>query len=106
MKHLTIFTMCVLSLGMVGCVTMGQQKKPLPEKQVVELYENPVPGTVDTIWEEPMYDTVRIPGQIDPHGTYYRLPHRNVVEIRPGRVQQVQFPEDAAPQENKTPGGR
>lgn len=104
MKHLTFVIISIFCLGTVGCTSTGFRKKPLPEKQVVEAYENPVPGTVDTIWEEPMYDTVRIPGQIDPHGTYYRLPHRNVVEIRPGRAQQVQFPKDITTQENKTPG--
>ena len=54
--------------------------------------KNPVPGTVSEVWVEPMYDTIKVPGQLDPSATYYRLPHRTVTEIRPERFQRVQYP--------------
>ncbi len=43
------------------------------------------PGTVETIWEEPMVDVIEVPPGLDPEGMYYRPSHQAVVEIRQGR---------------------
>lgn len=59
-----------------------------------ELERDRVPGTVDDVWAEPMYDTVRVQGQLDPHNMYYRKAHNELVEIRPGRYQMVEYPND------------
>ena len=62
--------------------------------QVVSISENPVPGTVRGAWEEPMYDQIEIPAQLDPNGITYRPRHTSIVEIPTGRVLEVQFPDD------------
>lgn len=62
------------------------------ERIVLEVQESPPHGTVTDVWEEPMYDTIRVPAQLDPTGTYYRPSHKTVVEIRPGRNQEVEYP--------------
>lgn len=58
---------------------------------VNELEKEPVPGTVNEVWVEPMYDTIEVPGQL--HNYSYRLPHRAVVEIPHGKVQKVEYPD-------------
>jgi hypothetical protein len=45
-------------------------------------------------WEETMHDTIAVPGQLDPTKTYYRAPHKTVVEIRPGKHQPVTYTGD------------
>jgi hypothetical protein len=60
---------------------------------VNELEKEPVPGTVEDVYVEPMYDTVRVPGQLDPNGVYYRPSHKTIYEIRPGKFQPVQYPD-------------
>ncbi len=86
----------ILLLVLAGCSRTVQQSgstSTVVIKQAInELEKEPVPGTVDDVWTEPMYDMVQVPGQIDQHGVYYRLPHRELVEIRPGKYQRVQFP--------------
>lgn len=81
----------VLLISFVACSTSRRKQ---PEKIVVEVQEAAIPGTVTEVWEEPIVDTVRVPGQIDPQGNYYRAPHSTIVEIYPGRVQEVQYPVD------------
>ena len=61
---------------------------------VNELEREPVPGTVTEAWVEPMIDTVCQPGQIDPSGTYYRKGHCTIAEVRRGKYQQVEYPDD------------
>lgn len=90
---LYISCLVVLGLPLFGCSAFSGHK-PAVHEEVVELQENPVPGTVHELWSEPMYDTPRIPGQLDPAGNYYRLPHREVIEIRQQRFQKVEFPSD------------
>ncbi len=95
-------------LSLIVCILLvaacSQGNKP-PEMQTVVNYESqseldkePVPGTVRDVWVEPMHDIVRVPGQIDPDQVYYRQGHETIVEIRPGRVQVVEFPEDDKPE--------
>ena len=62
-----------------------------------ELEREVVPGTVNDLWVEPMIDQVRVPGQIDAKGVYYRPSHNTLAEIRHGRFQKVQYPDEYAP---------
>lgn len=63
-------------------------------QRVVVVPEAKLHGTVTETWAEPMYDTVKMEGQIDPTNTYYRAPHQTVVEIRPGKYRNVSFSGD------------
>lgn len=65
---------------------------PVVAEVISHVDENAVPGTVTQPWEEEMHNQVKVPGQLDPTGTYYRPPHQTIVEIRPGRFQPVQYP--------------
>ncbi len=86
----------LLIAGMMVFISCSTTTRTTSTEQVlIEAQENPVPGTVKDVWAEPMYDTVRVPGQIDPTNTYYRLPHKTVVEIRQHRFQRQQFPQDS-----------
>lgn len=76
-------------LTLNGCVLFSS-----PEPTEVIIFENAVHGTVTETWAEPMVDSVEVPAQLDPMGTYYRLPHRTIVEIRPGRYQEIEYPDD------------
>ena len=85
-------------LGAAGCTcnTRGSvQQQAMVEP--IEVYENNVHGTVTKPWTEPMYDTVKVPGQIDPKNIYYIPNHQTVVEIRPERYRNVTFDGDRAP---------
>lgn len=85
---------------LAGCSSQPTPPAPPELNSVVAaIDENPVPGTVNGAWVEPMYDTVRVPGQLDPKGTYYRMPHNTVVEIRRGKFQRVEFPKDGEVQQ-------
>ncbi len=86
----------VVASGMIACtssVQRGTTKNVVVREVVNELEKEPVPGTVDDVWVEPMRDTVRVPAQLDPKGVYYRPSHKTVVEIRPGKFQPVQYPD-------------
>ena len=91
----------ILLSGAVGCTSQYVPTptpnegtlSPLVYSQVEDLRQERVPGTVTYEWVEPMYDTIEVPGQLDATGTYYRLPHRTVVEIRQDRFQHVQYPD-------------
>ena len=80
-------------VGFSACSTKNNTWSHEGER-IVEVQENAVPGTVTEVWNESQINTVRVPGQIDPSGTYYRLPHMQIIEIRPGRSQIVEFPPD------------
>ncbi len=91
----------ILALGTIaaisgcGCVggNCGTQGGRIASVEVVqEVHEDKVPGTVTEAWVEPMYEHVKVPGQLDPTSTYYRAPHKTMVEIRPGRFQRVEYP--------------
>lgn len=85
-----VFFMVILS----ACSTPPQG---IPMKAVevqAEAYENKVPGTVDRVWQEPMYNQVQVPAQLDPNGVYYRPSHNALVEIRKDKFQKLQFPSD------------
>ena len=88
MTKRSILTVLAL-LGGVACVNR-QPTTPPP----VVVMENKVPGTVDHYWVEPMYDTVKVPGQLDPTGTYYRPSHQTIVEVKPNRFEKVQYDGD------------
>ena len=64
------------------------------QAHINELERVPVPGTVSDVWVEPMIETIRVPAKIAPDGVSYRDGHNEVVQIRPGRFQQVEYPED------------
>lgn len=87
----------VMLLGSAACSTTstgGRTMTSVIREPVSELERDPVPGTVNDVWVEPMYETVRVPGQLDPRGVYYRKSHTAVVEVRPGRFQLGEYPED------------
>ena len=77
------------------------------QQPINELEREVVPGTVDDVWVEPMIDSVRMPAQLDPKGTYYRPSHNTLAEIRPGRFQKVQYPDEyeAAPKQGSPEQG-
>jgi hypothetical protein len=93
----------LLVLGASGCyttkrlVSTGEVSTVVIHQPINELEREPVPGTVNDFWVEPMIDTVRVPGQLDPAGNYYRASHNTLVEIRPGRFQKVQYPDEYDP---------
>lgn len=101
-KSLMLF---LVSIIFVSCSVNNRQPRAQAETIVVETQDNAVPGTVTGVWQEPMVDTVRVPGQIDPQGTYYRAPHQTIIEVYPGRVQEVQYPPDER-SEGKSKGGQ
>lgn len=93
-KHsLGILVFSFLLLSFSSC-TSKKTPEIIPVRKVIKreyitAQENPIPGTEDRTWVEPMRDRVKVPGQLDPQGNYYRLPHSTYYEIRPGRYQEV-----------------
>lgn len=96
------FVLFFVALILASC---SASRQPQVETIVVEAQENAVPGTVTGVWQEPIVDTVRVPGQIDPQGTYYRAPHQTIIEVHPDRVQEVQYPPDER-SKGKSEGGQ
>lgn len=93
----TVATLCFAALGfsMVGCSAssqLGTTKTVISRQTINELEKERVPGTHNDAFVETMHSTVRVPGQIDPSGVYYRTGHQAVYEIRPGKYQKVQYP--------------
>ena len=85
-----------------GCSSERGARPPstvVVRESMNELERDRVPGTVDDVWAESMYDTVRVPGQLDPHNMVYRKAHNELVEIRPGRHQLVEYPNDRTVQD-------
>ena len=89
-KRLIKLSAVFLTIGFLCSCAPIEQPEPIKiirtERIVAD--ENPLPGTVSEEFVEEMRDNVKVPGQIDPTGTYYRLPHQTIYEIRPGRYQQ------------------
>lgn len=84
----------LLLLGLSSCTVSGREKVlPKNGKQAYIVRENLIPGTVLEPWSEPMFEQVKVPGALDPEGTYYRVPHDEIMEIRPGRVQMQEYPD-------------
>lgn len=90
-RHIALVC-CAFAIGLTSCTTQTASLSEAELKEPVVVMENPVPGTVNEFWVEPMYDTVKVPAKLDPTGTYYRPSHNTVVEIRNGRAQPVQYP--------------
>lgn len=68
---------------------------PLRAQEIqLNVTENAVPGTVNKLWSEPMYNQVEIPAQLDSNGIYYRPAHNTIVEIRKDKYQKTEFPLD------------
>ena len=92
-----ILILMIITLMVVGCSKKSPQQ-PITIRDIVEAesadLEEKVPGTVDYTWEEQMIDTINVPAQLDPTGTYYRPAHRTIVEIYEGRVQPVEYPNE------------
>ncbi len=82
-----------LAYSLSSCAPIEQPApiKIIKQERIIA-QENPVPGTVEEEYVEKMLDTVEVPGQLDPTGTYYRKPHKTIYEIRPGRYQQLEYP--------------
>ena len=58
-----------------------------------ELERERVPGTVYGPWAETMQQDVGVSGAIDAKGMYYRMPHREIIEIRQEKYQRAQYPD-------------
>lgn len=86
-----VLFVCYLLSCCIGCAVLPGSSKSGAAPASVVVDENKIPGTVDRAWVEPMYDTVRVPAQIDPTNTYYRPSHQGVVEIRPERFDDVRY---------------
>jgi hypothetical protein len=86
----------ILCMFLFGCATtssqLGSTKTVISRQTINELEKERVPGTHEDAWVEAMYDSVRVPGSIDPKGIYYRQGHNTIYEIRPGKYQKVQYP--------------
>lgn len=83
-------------VGMIGCSASsagGETKTVVVRQTINELQKEPVPGTVNQVYIEPMYHCGRVPAQLDPRGIYYRPSHKTCSIIRPGKFQKVQFPD-------------
>jgi hypothetical protein len=95
MKNGLIFTILIGLTALTGCCAAAVQQQSsasaIAPIEVVEVTENPVPGTVSQPWVEPMFDQVEVPAQLDPAATYYRLPHKTTYEIRTDRVEGVNY---------------
>lgn len=74
-------------------VQVGTSKTVVMRQTINELEKEPVPGTHEEPWQEALYDTVKVPGAIDPKGLYYRPTHNTIYEIRHEKYQRVQYPE-------------
>ena len=88
-----ILVMFSLSSCSVSKVKTGTVQTVVSQQRINELQKDPVPGTHVQPWQETYYDYVKVPGAIDPKGMYYRPSHKMVYEIRPGKYQQVQYPQ-------------
>ena len=51
----------------------------------------PIPGTENDVWVEDMRDQVVVPASTDRNDIYYRPPHKEIVEIIPGRFKRVDY---------------
>ena len=95
-KKFTYLALATFTLSFIACSSGSPASVPKVRELIIRqpagpAPDRPIPGSVNSVWVEPMYDTVRVPAGIDPSGTYFRPSHRSVVEIRPGRVQRVEY---------------
>ena len=72
-----------------GCWGRSTIVLPPPSPRVA--LEDPVPGTVNGAWVEPMNDAVKVPSRLDPTGTYYLPEHEEIVEVRDGRFREATY---------------
>jgi len=79
-----------ITLGLALLILSACSRTPT-EPVVVEVEQAPLPATVNEPWAEPMVDSIKVPGKIDPSGVYYRAPHNTIVEIRPGHYKEVEY---------------
>ncbi|MCB0322083.1 MAG: hypothetical protein KDD69_00885 [Bdellovibrionales bacterium] len=93
MKRGITIACLLLGSGCTSSLQYGSTKTVVVREVVNELERERVPGTVEDVWVEPMYDQVRVPAALDPNGVYYRPSHSTLVEIRHGKVQPVQYPD-------------
>lgn len=86
-----LFLLALLSLlSFVSCSSKEPQGPIIiSQEEIVVVPENDIPGTVRETWEEEMVDVVEVPGQVDPKNVYYRLPHKTLQRVIPGKVQEV-----------------
>ncbi len=96
----------ILAILLLASCSKNTNEIPLRAREIpLNVTENPVPGTVNKLWKEPMYNQVQVPAQLDPNGIYYRPAHNTIVEIRKDKFQKVEFPEDQWMQQEMEPGG-
>src|SRR5690606_23503457 len=93
MRLIVLSMLMATAVGCTSSMQYGSTKTVVVREVVNELEKEPVPGTVEDVWVESMYDSVRVPGTIDPKGVYYRPSRTTLVEIRPGKFQPVQYPD-------------
>lgn len=99
MRKVLVLISALGLLGVCSCSTAkrvehyGQVNTVVMRETVNELEKEPVPGTVNEVWIEPMYDQVCVPGTLDPKAMYYRKPHCTLVEVRQEKFQPVQYPD-------------
>lgn len=94
MKKFIAIILCFSSIGCSMFHKTEQTQTVILRPEINELEKDTVPGTVDDVWVEPMYNNVRVNGQIDPKGVYYRKAHNSIVQIRPGKYQMQEYPDD------------
>lgn len=106
MRQLSTILICGF---LSGCVNPFSPP-PVIAPQVMAVSENDLHGTVNGAWEEPIFDQVEVPAQLDPNGVTYRPKHTTIVEIPAGRVQEVQYPDGSVKSptavESKSPWSR
>ena len=95
MKTKLILTILVCG-SLSGCSVISSfcEETPTPTRTVVSkrvVVQENVRGTVTKTWAEPMNDTIKVQGQIDPSNTYYIAPHQEVVEIRDGKYSETRY---------------
>ncbi|MCB0358082.1 MAG: hypothetical protein KDD44_00545 [Bdellovibrionales bacterium] len=96
-RSLTVLAIAAASV-MFGCSSnkpaVPPPATPVFTEAVAYVDEVAVPHQTPNYWEAPMYDQIQVPAALDPTGTYYRPSHKTIVEIRQGRFQRVQYPDD------------
>jgi hypothetical protein len=100
-RYVTRMVLSLAALSLIGCASTqrpavqgsGEVVTVVMRETVNELEKEPVPGTVNEVWIEPMYDQVCVPGALDRNATYYRKPHCTLVEVRQEKFQQIEYPD-------------
>lgn len=71
---LLCFSACSSQREVVGSAIVSEQVTYIPD-----------PGAVEFVYEPPLVDVIQVQPGLDPDNIYYRQPHQEIVEIRPGR---------------------